>query len=175
MKSKEFWKEVIIDVCIAGALALALLFFIRPTVVKQTSMQDTLQPNDYLIVFKRAYVKETPQRGDIVVFKSDLVDEKGKAKLLVKRVIGLPGDEIVIEDGEVYINGEIYEEDYLKDGYTTGSLETTVPEGEYFVMGDNRLVSNDSRYEDVGNITVDDIMGKVVFRLFPLSSFGKVE
>lgn len=171
----KFLKDLLIDFAIAIVLAGAVLFFVRPTIVRQTSMQDTLQPNDYLIIYKRAYVKETPKRGDVIVFKSNLLDEKGKRKLLVKRVIGLPGDSIEVHDNQLYINGEKYTEAYLKDGITTGSVKKTIPEGEYFVMGDNRVVSVDSRYDEVGNITVDDITGKVVFRLFPLNKFGKIK
>ena len=171
----KFLRDLIIDFAIAIVLAGAVLFFVRPTIVRQTSMQDTLQPNDYLIIYKRAYVKDLPQRGDIVVFKSDLKDENGKSKLLVKRIIGIPGDTIEIHDNQLYINGNKYVENYLKDGITTGYLVKNIPEGEYFVMGDNRVVSVDSRYDEVGNITIDDITGKVVFRLFPFNKFGKIK
>ncbi len=171
----DFIKSLIIDVIVAVLIALAVLFFIRPTIVKQTSMQDTLQPNDYIIMYKRAYAKAEPERGDIIVFKSELTDEKGRSKLLVKRVIGLPGDVITIKDDQLYLNGEKYEEDYLKDGITTGAVENyTVPEGRYYVLGDNRVVSVDSRYEQVGTITLDQIYGKAVLRLYPFNKIGKL-
>lgn len=172
---KSFTKSLLIDVIIAIALAGAVLYFVRPTIVKQTSMQDTLQPNDYIIMYKRAYANETPERGDIVIFKSNMTDESGNSKLLIKRVIGLPGDEITIKDGKVYLNGEIYEEDYTKDGTTTGFMnEYVVPEDRYFVLGDNRAVSIDSRYDEIGCIHAEDIAGKAVFRLYPFNKIGKI-
>ena len=98
------------DLVIAMVIAGAVLYFIRPTIVKQTSMQSTMNPNDYLIMYRQAYRSKAPKRGDIIIFKSDLPDEEGKDKLLIKRVIGLPGDEIQIKNQKVYINGKKYKE-----------------------------------------------------------------
>ena len=174
----SFFKSLLIDIVIAALIAGAILFFVRPTVVKQTSMLETFQPNDYVIVYKRAYSgAKTPQRGDVIIFQSDLVNEDtGGDKLLIKRVIGLPGDTISIINDQVYLNGEEFHEDYIRDGYTPAieipqEGETyTVPEDQYFCMGDNRVVSVDSRYSEVGCVTEEQIMGKAVLRLFPFNS-----
>ncbi len=175
MVNNSFLKSLIVDVAVAVALAMAVLYFIRPTIVRQTSMQDTLQPNDYIIMYKRAYAHKTPQRGDIVVFQSKLTDEQGREKLLIKRIIGLPGDVITIEDNQLYLNGSKYEEDYIKDGITPGDIKDyVVPEGRYFTMGDNRVVSVDSRYDEVGCVALDAIEGKAVIRLFPFNKIGKL-
>ena len=176
----SFIKSLIIDVIIAVILAAIVLFFIRPTIVKQSSMEDTLHENDYMIMYKQAYRKHGPERGDIIIFQSSLTDvDTGMDKLLIKRVIGLPGDEISIIDNQLYINGEYYPEDYLKDGYTPaceippeGEI-FTVPEGMYFAMGDNRAGSIDSRYSEVGCVSMDQIKGKVVLRLFPFSKIQR--
>lgn len=173
----SFWKSLLTDLIIAGVLAFAIINVVRPTIVKQTSMQNTFQPNDYVIMYKLAYAGDkTPQRGDVVIFQSEIENEEtGKDKLLIKRVIGLPGDTIKIEDGKVYLNGELFEEDYIKDGYTPAGNTPAegelfaVPEDEYFCMGDNRVVSLDSRYTEVGTITEDQIEGKAVLRLFPFN------
>lgn len=169
-------KNLLIDVVIAVCLAGAVLYFVRPTIVKQSSMEDTLHENDYMIMYRQAYRSKDPERGDIIIFQSGLPDENsGRDKLLIKRVIGLPGDEIMISGGQLYINGEAYKEDYLKDGYTPAfeipaEGETyTVPEGTYFCMGDNRAGSVDSRRSEVGDVARDDIKGKVVVRLFPFN------
>ena len=173
----SFFRSLIIDVLIALLLAAAVLYFIRPTIVKQTSMEDTLHENDYMIMYRQAYRNHEPERGDIIIFQSSLTDEdSGKEKLLIKRVIGLPGDEIMISDNQLYINGEAYMEDYLKDGYTPAferpaEGETyTVPEGCYFCMGDNRAGSVDSRRYEVGDVPLEAIKGKVIVRLFPFSN-----
>lgn len=178
-KAGSFIKSLLVDILIAVCLAAAVLYFIRPTIVKQTSMENTLKENDYMIMYRQAYRKHGPERGDIIIFQSSLVNEEsGKDKLLIKRVIGLPGDEIMIKDDQLYINGEAYHEDYLKDGYTPAfeippEGETyTVPEGSYFCMGDNRAGSVDSRRNEVGDVAEDTIKGKVIIRLFP---FNKIQ
>ena len=173
----DFVKSLIKDIIVAAILAAVVISFVRPTIVKQTSMQDTLNPNDYIIMYRRAYSGDKePKRGDIVIFKSELQDENGKNKLLIKRVIGLPGDKITINDGKVYINDKEYDESYLKDGYTTGSVNNfKVPKGEYFVMGDNRVVSIDSRYSEVGCVKKDAIKGRAVLRLFPFTKIKKLK
>ena len=176
----SFIKSLLVDVVIAVCLAGAVLYFIRPTIVKQTSMENTLHENDYMIMYRLAYKNHAPERGDIIIFQSTLVNEdSGKDKLLIKRVIGLPGDQIKISDGMVYINGEAYEEDYTKDGYTPAfdipaEGETyVVPDGTYFCMGDNRAGSVDSRRSEVGVVPEDTIKGKVVIRLFPFSKIKR--
>lgn len=172
----DFVKSLIKEILLAAILAAVVISFVRPTIVKQTSMQDTLNPNDYIIMYRRAYSGDKePKRGDIVIFKSELQDENGKNKILIKRVIGLPGDKITINDGKVYINDKEYDESYLKDGYTTGSVNNfKVPKGEYFVMGDNRVVSIDSRYSEVGCVKKDAIKGRAVLRLFPFTKIKKL-
>ena len=178
-KAGSFIKSLLIDIIIAVLLASAVLYFIRPTIVKQTSMENTLHENDYMIMYRQAYRSHEPERGDIVIFQSSLVNEdSGKDKLLIKRVIGLPGDDIMISGGQLYINGEEYMEDYLKDGYTPAfeippeGGTYTVPEGTYFCMGDNRAGSVDSRYKEVGVVSKEAIKGKVIVRLFP---FNKIQ
>ena len=179
-KAGGFLKNLLIDILIAVVLAAGVLYFIRPTIVKQTSMEDTLHNNDYMIMYRLAYKNHGPERGDIIIFRSDLVNEEsGKDKLLIKRVIGLPGDDIMISNDQLYINGEAYYEDYLKDGFTPAfeippEGETyNVPEGMYFCMGDNRAGSIDSRRSEVGCVAEEDIMGKVVIRLFPFNSIKR--
>ena len=176
----SFMKSLLIDIAVAVLLASAVLYFIRPTIVKQTSMEDTLHENDYMIMYRLAYKNHQPERGDIIIFQSSLVNEDtGKDKLLIKRVIGLPGDDIMISNDQLYINGEAYHEDYLKDGYTPAfeiplEGETyTVPDGEYFCMGDNRAGSVDSRRTEVGCVPEEAIKGKVVIRLFPFTKIKR--
>lgn len=163
---KGFLKEL----AIAIVIALVIMQFIKPTIVKETSMEPTLVENDYLLLNRQAYNFGEPERGDIIVFHTDLTTEDGKEKMLVKRVIGLPGETITISGGLVYIDGEVIEEDYIKDGYTDGFVENyVIPEGELYVMGDNRLVSIDSRTESVGSITIDSVLGKAFVRLYPFN------
>jgi signal peptidase I len=172
----DFIKQLVIDIIIAALIAAAVLFFVRPMIVEQTSMESTLEPNNIVIMYKRAYTGDkTPERGDIVIFKSKLKDDKGRDKLLIKRVIGLPGDTITIKDDQLYINGKEYDEDYLKDGITTGEIDSLkIPKGKYFMMGDNRVVSVDSRYSEVGLIDESDIQGKVVLRIWPITQIKRL-
>lgn len=164
-------KELIRDIIVALVIVLILTSIIKPTIVKESSMEPTLFENHYLIVNKLAYKTGEAERGDIIVFESDLETEEGDKKLLIKRIIGLPGETVTIADGEVYIDGQRLEEDYLKDGITPGDVtDCQIPEGQLFVMGDNRVVSIDSR--ELGCIDEDTVMGKAVFRLFPFNQIG---
>ncbi len=170
--AKEWLKTILIPIVIA----ILILQVIRPTLVQQQSMMPTVQPNNYLIVYKLAYkFGHEPQTGDIIVFKSGLMTENEKAKYLIKRVIATEGDTIQITDGEVYVNGDQLEEPYINGDYTPGEIpETVVPEDSLFVMGDNRPNSTDSRSEAVGFVPEDTVMGKVVLRLLPLNEIGSV-
>ncbi len=169
-------KDLIKDILIALVIAIVVIQFVRPTVVKESSMEPTLYENNYLLLSKQAYRFKDPERGDIIVFRSALEDdERGGTKLLIKRVIGLPGEHLVLKKNKVYIDGEKLSEPYIKDADDVpGEVDMTVPEGEYFVMGDNRGVSLDSRSEEVGCVSEDDLVGRAFFRLFPLQDIGRL-
>ena len=158
-------------------IALLILMVIRPTVVREHSMYPTVNEGDYMIVYKLAYhFGNEPEYKDIIVFESDLKLDETHNKYLIKRVIGTPGDTVEIFDGVVYLNGEVLNEPYINGEATTGMVEETlIPEGKYFVMGDNRPVSADSRNPSVGLVDEDRIMGKVVLRLFPFDQIGPVD
>ena len=175
MAFSENTKAWIKDIVIALVIGLVIIQFIKPTIVKEHSMQPTLNENDYIFLSKQAYLFHDPKPGDIIVFHSHLETADHKEKLLIKRVIGTAGDEIVIgDDGVVYRNGEALDEPYTLEPYTRQAeiSEVTVPEGELFVMGDNRQNSVDSRFDDVGMVPVDSIVGKAVFRLYPFNEIG---
>ena len=184
---EETRKQVIIewvrDIVIAIVIAVAISMVIKPTVVKETSMEPNFHSNDYIFLNRLAYkFGNEPKKGDVIVFRShseNLLDEHQKNKLLIKRVIGVPGDKIQITGGEVYINGEPDDQSYTNDGETLAESDELeegieVPEDSLFCMGDNRLVSVDSRSSDVGFVDEDTIVGKAVFRLLPLSDIGPV-
>jgi signal peptidase I len=158
------------DTLVAFALFALLLQFFSPTIVREHSMENTLKENDIVYIAQKAYWFGDPQHEDIVVFYSTLSDGSGGRKTLVKRVIGVPGDRIAINGGTVYRNGQALSEPYVKSGETRGNLAgLVVPEDSYFVLGDNREVSNDSRNAEIGFIDKDQLRGKVLFRIFPLS------
>lgn len=162
------------DILIAVIIAIIIAQFITPTIVQQHSMDNTLNNNDYLIMWKLPYkFGASPDYGDIVVFETELETEEGDQKLLIKRVIAKGGDTVAIRDGIVYRNGEALSEPYTRDGYTNGGMdETEVPEGTLFLLGDNRVVSVDSRDPSLGFVSEDLIVGKAVLRLFPFSKIG---
>ena len=164
----EWIRDIIIALLIAGTI---LLFF-KPIVVKQESMQPTFYSNDYVIVSRQAYnLFGDVERGDVIVFKSDLVDENGEQKHLIKRVIAVGGDTIEIKDGYVYLNGEMLDEPYVAEEGISGEMgSVTVEEGKMFVMGDNRRVSQDSRSPELGQVEESSIVGKVVLRIYPFDS-----
>jgi len=161
-----------VELFVFTLLAVFILtsFFFRHSVVSGGSMENTLKDGEHLIISHLFY---TPKRGDIIVFEDR---EAGVTSPYIKRVIGIEGDEVVVNpDGTVYVNGELLEEKYVfKDGPDNKKTGTyPVGEGEVFVMGDHRNVSEDSRKFDC--INVDSILGKVVLRFYPFSEFGTVE
>lgn len=169
MKEAMGWVR---DIVIAIIIAAIILFFFKPIIIQQESMQPTFYSNDYVVVSKQSYsIFGDIERGDVIVFRSSLLDENGDQKSLIKRVIGLPGDTIEIKNGYVILNGVTIQEDYLAKQGVSGEMEQiTVDEGKIFVMGDNRAVSQDSRSPEVGQVDQDTVIGKVVLRIFPLDS-----
>jgi len=169
-------KEWIKDIIFALIVAIVIIQFVKPTIVRQSSMEPNFHDNDYLFVSKQAYRFGEPKRGDVVVFESELQQENGDDKLLIKRVIGLPGETIDIIDEKVYVDGTMLEESYTMDGTTYGDIhELKIPEDEYFCMGDNRDVSIDSRDPAVGCVDKEKFVGKVFFRVLPFSGFGTIK
>lgn len=144
------------------------------TEVEGQSMEPMLQNGDNLITDKITYRFRDPERFEIVVFPFKYEE----STYFIKRVIGLPGETVWIdEDGTIYINGEVLEENYGKevirpDRIGRACVPITLGEDEYFVMGDNRNDSSDSRTEMVGNVKKSDILGRAFMRIWPLSKFG---
>ncbi|MDR5659005.1 signal peptidase I [Serpentinicella sp. ANB-PHB4] len=167
------WIKVIAISCI---IALVITAFVKPTIVKNHSMSPTLEDNDFLLINRFFYNRGTPQRGDIVVFQTDLKTNNGTDKLLIKRIIALPGENLVIEEGNVYVDDVELEEIYLaENAVTLDTIDLVVPEGKIFTMGDNRLYSLDSRDPSLGLIDMDDILGKAFVRLYPFSRISTVK
>ena len=164
--------EWIRDIAIAILIAALVLIFFKPIIIQQESMQPNFYSGDYVIVSRQAYnLFGDIEHGDVIVFKSTLLDNEGHQTNLIKRVIGLPGDTIEIRDGYVIRNGQVIEESYVAAQGLSGEMdEITVEEGKLFVMGDNRAVSQDSRSREVGQIDQESIVGKVILRVFPFDS-----
>lgn len=156
----------------SAILALIVVVFINifffSARVDGESMAPNLSHGDRLIVNKLAYVNKLPDYEDIVVFYSET-----KGYILIKRVIGLPGDLIEIKDGCVYRNGTLLDESAYLDVETNGLISVTVEENKIFVLGDNRPESADSRYAQIGQIDMSDVKGKVIVRTFPNTTFYK--
>lgn len=164
------------EVGIALVLTVIISQFVRPTIVFGRSMEPTFVESDCLLMSKTAYDKIEPQRGDVVVFQSNIKDKNDKDELLIKRVVGLPGEEISIRDGIVYVDDKQVIDTVSKDGVTLGDMDKVrVPDNSYFCMGDNRAHSTDSRFGSVGSISKSKIVGKAVFKFYPFKSIGKVE
>lgn len=166
------WVKIILT---AIVIAFIITQFIRPTLVRGESMYPTLEENDYLIISRISYKIKEPKFGDIIVFKTNLLQEDGTYKDLVKRVIATDGDHLVIKDFKVYVNDKLIDEPYIQGQYTTGNIDIIIPKNKIFAMGDNREKSLDSRYEEVGLVELSDVMGKVSVRLYPLDRIGVVD
>ena len=171
--------KAILEIPAIALISFALVFgFVRPVVaapfyIPTESMVPTLMVEDRLLVNKLAYDVESPQRGDIALFE----DQRGGEDPLIKRVVGLPGDRIRLREGKLYINGELRDEPYVKNdpckpGYpkTCSFGPVTVPKDHYFMMGDNRTNSVDSRF--FGPVPEEDVIGEALVRFWPPTRAG---
>ena len=163
-----------------GIYAIAILFavFIVPrfilqrTIVMGSSMESTLQDGDNLWVEKISYHFEQLKRFDVIVFYPY---GKDKSEYYIKRIIGLPGESVQIIGETIYINGVPLSENYGKDPITNAGIaaeQIVLSEDEYFVLGDNRTISKDSRDSQVGPVKEYNIAGRAFFRIWPFSKFG---
>ena len=174
----SIWKEIISTILyvmvVVGLTFLVVEYVGQRTYVNGSSMNDTLQDGDNLLVDKISYRFKDPERFDIIVFPYQHEEET----FYIKRIIGLPGETVQVIGGEVYIDGERLEESYGKEMmYSAGVAETPIELGkdEYFVLGDNRNNSRDSRDPSVGNIKEDQIVGKAFIRIWPFEKFGMLK
>ena len=188
-KRKPFWRELPVLVVIAFAAALLIkTFLLQAFYIPSASMEPTLRAGDRVLVEKLSYRFGNPEQGDVVVFEKDVavpVPEDGSfiedigdgirslfgfptegTQDFIKRVMAVSGDTIEGRDGIVYVNGQAVEEPYLPDGTATGDFPLyTVPQGEIFVMGDNRGNSDDSR--GFGGVPADDVVGRAFVLIWP--------
>jgi signal peptidase I len=172
-KYLSFSFEIVKIALIALAIVLPIRYFLfQPFIVQGESMSPNFESGDYLIVDEISYRFSEPQRGDIIVFKYP----KDTTQRFIKRVIGLPGETVVIRNGEVSlttVDGKniVLDETYLPaDLKTYGDTDTTLEDGEYFVMGDNRTYSYDSR--SWGVVSTSYIIGKTFLRLYPITEIS---
>lgn len=157
-------KDYLPYLLIGVILAIGLRVVVSPSVVVGESMEGSFQDGDYLLVNKLAYLNtNVPDYGDVVILDSEKV--QGHATF-IKRVVGKPGDVLDFSDGDLYRNGELVEEPYALEKMESEAMSVTVPEGEVFLLGDNRNHSMDSRM--FGSVDIqDEVIGKVILRLLP--------
>ena len=178
MKERSILGELLswlIYIVIVVILSLGIITFIRQrTKVSGHSMETTLSDGDNLIVDKISYRFRDPERFEIIVFPFQYEEHT----YYIKRIIGLPGETVQVIDGYVYINGEMLDENYgleVMDDPGIAAEPITLGEDEYFVLGDNRNHSSDSRDPSVGVLHRDDIMGRAWIRIWPFDKFGVIK
>jgi signal peptidase I len=160
-------RDLIISLAIS---AFIIVFLYQPVKVEGTSMMPSLDDQERIFVNKFVYRLEPIERGDIVVFRYP----RDPSKSFIKRVIAVAGDHIRIDDGEVFVNGSPLEEDYVPPMYADQRSypEIVIPANHYFVLGDHRTMSNDSR--DFGPVAASYIYGKAVFGYWPMDKLGRL-
>jgi signal peptidase I len=160
-------RDLIISLAIS---AFIIVFLYQPVKVEGTSMMPSLDDQERIFVNKFVYRWEPIERGDIVVFRYP----RDPSKSYIKRVIGVPGDRIRIDEGQLFVNNEAVEEDYVPAAYADerSYSEIVVPPRSYFVLGDHRSMSNDSR--DFGPVREGYIFGKAVFGYWPMDKLGRL-
>ena len=165
LEIKEFLKDSFKAIVFIIVVLVLFIYVVSITQVVGNSMHPTLENGEVLVLNKFKYKIFDVKRGDIVSLKY------ANTKYLIKRIIGLPGDTVYIKDSKVYINNEVYEEFYISKDlkYEDFNVQSTIPENMYFVLGDNRVDSIDSR--EIGLVSKSDIIGKASIRIWPLNKF----
>lgn len=161
--------EILVTLIFAVLVSISVF---QSVTMQESSMEPTLSVGDRFFMNRVSYRISSPKRGDIIAFKTNASDE---AALHIRRVIGLPGETIQIEDGRILINGETYKEGKDFPAITNPGMAAqpvTLEAGEYFVLGDNRNNSEDSRHGDVGVVKKKYIAGKLWFTIFPVKKIG---
>lgn len=169
--------DILETISFVGSIFIVVyLFILQPNQVKGQSMEPNFYNGDYILTSKITYKFRKIERGDVIILKSP----KNPDIEFIKRVIGLPGDRILIKDGYVYVNGQRWEEPYInpptmtiQGGYVKEGEEFIVPQNYVFVMGDNRPRSSDSR--EFGPVPIQDIIGVVFYRYFPPDKIGPIK
>ncbi|PIP64249.1 signal peptidase I [Candidatus Roizmanbacteria bacterium CG22_combo_CG10-13_8_21_14_all_33_16] len=172
----EFVMEILETVVFVGSIFIVTyLFIMQPNQVKGASMEPTFLSGEYIFTSKITYKFRPMQKGDVVIFKSP----KNPDIEYIKRVMGLPGDKVLVQNSEVYINGQQISENYIsaktnlwEGGFLKEGVTVTIPDGFIFVMGDNRPRSSDSR--EFGPININSIIGQVFYRYFPSNKIGPI-
>lgn len=160
MEEKNTWMDNVVEMATSLAIGYAISRFVRIALARGQSMVPTIKHNQVVLIDRRAYHRREPKRQDLVAFNAHV---KNQHKFFLKRVIGIAGDEVKIESGNVYVNDLRLDEPYLNEAMKQTSISKwVVPEGKVFVMGDNRHHSLDSRSELVGFVDIkEDILGVV--------------
>lgn len=173
--SENPWVEGAKTIATAAILAFGIRTFVAEArYIPSSSMEPTLQINDRLIIEKVSYKFHNPERGDIVVFNpTDTLRSQNFKDAFIKRVIGLPGDEIKVQAGKVYVNDKALEEDYIAQPPDYNFGPVTVPPDQYLVLGDNRNNSYDSHYW--GFVPKDRLIGRAFVRFWPFNRLGNLE
>ena len=161
--------EIVVTLVLAAMVGIMLF---QTVTMQESSMEPTIAVGDRFFINRVVYKFSSPKRGDLIVFRTNASDD---AALHIRRVIGLPGETIQISGGRILIDGEAYKEgkDFpmiSNPGLASSSI--TLESGEYFVLGDNRNNSEDSRYTDIGNVKKKYIVGKLWFTISPRSKIG---
>lgn len=174
---KKFIKELIPYIIILVVVVLFRSFIATPVIVKGSSMSPNLKDGEMLILSKINYKFQDIKRFDVVVLDESKIDSQDD-KLIIKRIIGLPGENISYKDDVLYVNNKKVEEDYDRDVTIDFDLNdicgcNKIPDNKYLVLGDNRGISKDSRV--IGLVDKDYIKGKAIFRLYPFNKLGTVK
>lgn len=172
LKLPSFLDEVLRTILFVIVVTVLFDMAIPRSLVDGRSMAPTFEDRERLIVSRIDYLAIEPRRGDVVVFNS--LEDPNNEEMLIKRVIGLPGDIVEFRNQAVFVNGKPLNEPYIAEACTRNCADETwqIKEDEYFVMGDNRNHSRDSR--SFGVVPIDHIVGHVVFRYWPLPRIGLI-
>ena len=172
---ENFWLEIGKTLAMAMVLSFGIRTFVAEArYIPSSSMEPTLQINDRLIIEKMTYRFQKPKRGDVIVFNAtEALQAQNFNDAFIKRIIGIPGDTVIVSNGKVMVNGNAIKEFYIKEAPEYNYGPVTVPENEYLVLGDNRNNSYDSHYW--GFVPYEKIIGRASVRFWPPQRMGAID